>query len=201
MKTSKDRVTLMATANASGDFRLPLVFIHKSAKPRCFKNVNMSSLPCHYYSQKSAWMSGDIFADWFHKQFVPLVLGYLRGKSLPLNALLLLDNAPSHPGTEALTHETEDGCIQAHYMPPNVTSVIQPMDQGVLENLKRRYKRDLLRRLLLGSEEFGSYAEYAKQLTVKDALYMSAKVWGEIKQESLERAWNKVCYPYVFLNG
>ena len=34
MKTSKDRVTLMATGNASGDFHLPLVFIHKSAKPR-----------------------------------------------------------------------------------------------------------------------------------------------------------------------
>ncbi len=27
-KKTKDRVTLMATANASGDFCLPLVFIH-----------------------------------------------------------------------------------------------------------------------------------------------------------------------------
>ncbi len=47
-KTSKDRITLMATANATGDFRLPLVFIHKSAKPRCFDGVNMSALPVHY---------------------------------------------------------------------------------------------------------------------------------------------------------
>lgn len=55
-KTSKDRITLMATANATGDFRLPLVFIHKSAKPRCFAGVNMSALSVHYYSQRNAWM-------------------------------------------------------------------------------------------------------------------------------------------------
>ncbi len=57
MKPSKDRVTLMGTANASGDFRLPLVFIHKSAKPRSFSGVNMSALPVHYYAQKKAWMN------------------------------------------------------------------------------------------------------------------------------------------------
>ena len=31
-KISKERVTLLATANASGDFRLPLVVIHNRAK-------------------------------------------------------------------------------------------------------------------------------------------------------------------------
>ena len=34
------------------------------------------------------------------------------------------------------------------YQPPNTTSLIQPMDQGVLETLKRCYKRDLLLRML-----------------------------------------------------
>ena len=74
-KTSKDRITLMATANATGDFRLPLVFIHKSKKPRCFAGVNTSALPVHYYCQKSAWMDRGIFSDWFHQHFVPLTYG------------------------------------------------------------------------------------------------------------------------------
>ena len=87
-KTSKDGLTLMATANATGDFRLPLVFIHKSKKPRCFAGVNMSALPVHYYCQKSAWMDRGIFSDWFHKHFVPLVKKYLADKSLsPLHFL------------------------------------------------------------------------------------------------------------------
>ena len=72
-KSPKDRVTLMATANASGYFQLPLVFTHKSAKPRCFSGINMSALPVHYYSQKSCWMDSLIFKDWFHKHFVPTV--------------------------------------------------------------------------------------------------------------------------------
>ena len=44
-KKPKDRVTLMACANATGSIRLPLVFIHKSLNPRCFKNVEKSTLP------------------------------------------------------------------------------------------------------------------------------------------------------------
>jgi len=51
-KSPKDRVTLMATVNASGDVKLPLLFIHKSAEPRCFAGINKSVLPVYYYSQK-----------------------------------------------------------------------------------------------------------------------------------------------------
>ena len=38
-KSPKDRVTLMATANASRDFQLTLVFIYKSAKPHVIENI------------------------------------------------------------------------------------------------------------------------------------------------------------------
>ena len=36
-KVSKERVILLATANASSDFRLPLVVIHKYINPRALK--------------------------------------------------------------------------------------------------------------------------------------------------------------------
>ena len=150
-KSPKDRVTLMATANDSGDFQLPLVFIHKSAKPRCFSGINMSALPVHYYSQKSCWMDSLTFKDWFHKHFVPTVTKYLELKSLSPQALLLLDNAPSY--SSVCTFVSADGKIKCMCLPPNVTSLIQPMDQGVTENIKRRYKKHLLRKLLQGSSE------------------------------------------------
>ena len=86
----KDRVTLIATANASGDIQLPLVFIHKSAKPHCFAGINMSALPVHNYRQTSGWMDSLIFKDWVHKHFVPTVTKYLKSKSLSLQALLSL---------------------------------------------------------------------------------------------------------------
>ena len=55
-KKIKDRITLLACANASGNHKLPLLAIGKSAKPRCFKHVNMESLPVGYTNNKSAWM-------------------------------------------------------------------------------------------------------------------------------------------------
>ena len=50
MKPSKDGVT-DGYFNASGDFRLPLIFINKSVKPRCLSGINMSALSVHFYSQ------------------------------------------------------------------------------------------------------------------------------------------------------
>ena len=50
-------------------------------------------------------------------------------------AVLLLDNCAAHPDVEELV--SENGRIAAKFLPPNVTSLIQPMDQGVLVALKR----------------------------------------------------------------
>ena len=49
LKKPKDRVTILATAIASGDYRLP---VGKSQNSRCLNNVNRSALPVVYVSQK-----------------------------------------------------------------------------------------------------------------------------------------------------
>ena len=60
-----------------------------------------------------------------------------------------------HP-TQMLTRYSQMmGRYPAFTYPPNTTSLIQPMDQGVLENIKRCYKGDLLLRLL-NEDEVGS---------------------------------------------
>ncbi len=93
---------------------------------------------------------------------------YLQDKLLPPQALLVLDNAPSR--FTASTLISGDCNITCLFLPPNVTSLLQPMDQGVLENLKRRYKRELLRKLLLDSDENLSFLEFNKKLTTSDVL-------------------------------
>ena len=59
----------MAAANASGDFRLPLVSIHKSLKSRCFAGMNVTALPVRYYPRKKGWTNKEIFSDLFFKHF------------------------------------------------------------------------------------------------------------------------------------
>ena len=59
------------------------------------------------------------------------------------------------------------------------------MDQGVLENIKRRYKRDLLLRLLNEENEALNTAEFTKTLTILDAVLMSAKSWREVAESTI----------------
>ena len=186
----KERVTLMTCSNATGMHKLPLVLISKSANPRCFKNVNKQALPAHYCSQKNAWMDSKIFSDWFHNQFVPAVMKHLKEKGLAVKALLLLDNAPSHPDVATLV--SKDGNIKALFLPPNTTALFQPMDQGVNEALKTRYRKALLQKLILEDAEGKSVIQFVKQINIKDVVYMSATAWDDLFPITLTKSWNKL---------
>jgi len=104
----------------------------------------MELLPVEYCGQKSAWMSSEIFHASFQNSFIPTVRNELSSLGLEPKAILVLDNCPAHPNEEDLI--SDDGKITTLYLPPNVNSLIQPMDQGVLLALKRRYKKKLLQR-------------------------------------------------------
>ncbi|XP_055703946.1 jerky protein homolog-like [Phlebotomus papatasi] len=136
-KESKERVTLLACANASGRHKLPLFLIGKSKNPRALKNVHIQDLPVKYGNQESAWMTRALFKEWFFQNFVPEVRKYLQKEGLPEKALLILDNAPVHPEERELLC---DG-IRLMFLPPSVTSTIQPMDQNVLEVLKKNIEK------------------------------------------------------------
>lgn len=96
-KSSKERITIMTCSNATGSHKLKLVVIGKSKKPRSFKGTRAENLPVHYFNQKKAWMDQQIFKEWFHKKFIPQVKEHLKSRNLPQKAMLLIDNAPSHP--------------------------------------------------------------------------------------------------------
>ena len=61
--------------------------------------------------------------------------------------LLIMANCSAHPGEEELN--TDDGSAKSQFLTPNVTSLIQPMDQGVLKCMKRIYRKSLLMIYLL----------------------------------------------------
>ena len=71
------------------------------------------------------------------------------------------------------------------YFPLNTTPLIQPMDQGVLEAMKRRYKRS-------GSEEGRSVVNFVKSINIIDAVYMSAAAWNDIPASTITKSWNKL---------
>ena len=125
-------------------------------------------------------------------EFVPCVEQELRQKKLPVRAVLLLDNAPSHPAEEDLIKED----IRAIFLPPNVTSLIQPMDQGVIEALKRRYRRKYISSILEKSEEGYNMFQSMKAFNIKDAIYTIAEGWEELKPDTLRKSW-RMLWPEI----
>lgn len=187
-KMQKQRVTIMLCANASGNHRLPLLLIGTAKKPRCFKQLNIGALPVKYYNQKNAWMNQEIFADWFHNVFVPYVRKDLKSKNLPPNAILLLDNAKSHPTVDQLS--SDDGNITLLFLPPNTTPLLQPMDQSVIETFKRLYRKKFMQNLL--NEDNMTILDYWKQFDLRDVTYFASDAWTEVTNQTLIKCWNKL---------
>lgn len=189
-KASKARITAMVCANSTGDHRLPLLIIGKAKQPRCFRGI--SKLPVVYKNQKNSWMETEIFHDWYENVFIPQVKKQQQKIGSTGKVLLLIDNAPAHPSDVVLS--SHDGKFNVLFLPPNVTSVLQPMDQGVIETFKRFYRKQMLQMLLLNMEnsEESVLSSY-KKMNLKDAVYMAADAWASVKDTTLEKAWNKLC--------
>ena len=136
---NKDRVTLVLAVNATGSHKIPVAIIGKAAVPLCFKSPR-APCPLPYFSQPSAWMDGDVYEKWFNTVFVPAVRERTR-----LLCVLDVDNCGAH---NKLEHPQVAICP----LPPNVTSVHQPLDAGIIAALKRCYKGRLLS-LVIGAFE------------------------------------------------
>ena len=128
-KFSKDRITILLEANMLGEKLKPLV-IGRLKKPRCFKNFDIEKLPIYYHWNTKSWMTLTIFQDWL-KDLNSIM------KAEDRKILLLLDNAPIHP------KDFEQSNIGLFFFPPNTSSLIQPLDQGIIKSFKDYYKKFL----------------------------------------------------------
>ncbi|XP_039761883.1 jerky protein homolog-like [Pararge aegeria] len=189
-KVSKERVTVLNCANSTGNHKLPLLLIGKSRNPRAFKNVK--KLPLFYKSQSKAWMTAALFTEWYDEVFIPEVKKHQKsvGKE-GSKVLLIVDNAPTHPTAELL--ERENGQFKTTFLPPNVTSLLQPMDQSVIETMKRHYRRQLLRKLLIeGAEDEELVLANHSKINLKDCCYMVAEAWSLVTAVTLRQEIRKM---------
>ena len=192
-KADKERLTLVACSNASGSHKLDLAFIYTFENPRALKHIKKDKLPVKYYSQSKAWrMTANIFDKWFSQEFVPAVKNHLKLLGLEEKAILVLDNAPGIIKLSLVPSEHSN--IHCVFFPPNTTSLIQPMDQGVLDTLKGHYRRKLMRRALDEKNEHKYMAEVKKTMSVKDAIEWSSMAWGDITPYSLSSSWNMITF-------
>ena len=121
-------------------------------------------------------MDSTLFKYWFFDKFIPRCRSSLRKIGLSEKALLLLDNATFYLSSETLV--TEDQQIRCVFLPTNTTSLIQPMDQGVLQNIKMLFHHDLLMKAVDREEEGDvSYISLVKSLSIKDCVLLVSRTW------------------------
>uniref|UniRef100_A0A3B5PS70 DDE-1 domain-containing protein n=1 Tax=Xiphophorus maculatus TaxID=8083 RepID=A0A3B5PS70_XIPMA len=186
-KVHKDRLTLAMCGNAAG-FMIKPGLIYRSKNPRALKNKNKDDLPVYWMYNAKAWMTKALNLDWFKNCFIPEVKCYLRGKGLDFKVLLLLDNAGGHGNDLAY-----DG-VQIEFLPPNTTSLIQPMDQGVIRAFKALYTRNTLQHLVdaMDSDQDFSLKDYWRGYTIALCLQNIQRAIQEMKTETLKACWKKL---------
>lgn len=127
-KRSKERLTVLLCANMDGSDKLKPYVIGKSKNPRAFKGAR--AIPCFYEANKKAWMTSQLFKQWLHS--FDARMGVKNRK-----VVLFVDRCPAHPDIKL--HN-----VELVFLPANCTSVLQPLDQGVFNLLKREFRKQLV---------------------------------------------------------
>lgn len=149
-KRSKDRITIAIFSSSDGSIFDPFI-IGKSANPQCFRGQQNTNIPLRdrYMNSKKAWMTLHLC-----RQIIQKFQAILEVKAPGAKPLIFWDNASSHPPELA---QQKEHCFFA----PNLTSIVQPNDQGIIAAFKLAYRREFLKRLVGEVEQ--TILEYRNQ--------------------------------------
>ena len=135
----------------------------------------MDNLPVTYRANKKAWMTShsQIFTEWL------AAWGYYLTK-VNRKILLLVYNCTAHPHVSTLKN------IQLEFLPPNTTPFIQPMDQGIIKNLKTLYRKELAHMTLAYIEENifnppSTAIDVSSKSSISQVMSFFAKSWRAVK--------------------
>lgn len=188
--TDKDYVTLLFCSNASGDYMLKPFLINGSLKPKSMKNAD--KLPVHWVVNQKSYATTDIFTIWFNEYFIPEVKHYMKTKNLEFKVLLILNKGP------VLEHTNVQFC----FLPPKISSLIQPQDQGIIATFKSKYIKKLYQYILNQMERNKDLGvtDILRKFTINDCVKNTKLVLSEIGKPTLNACW-KTIWPECVRNG
>ena len=157
----------------TGTEKLKPVLVGKYANPRCIKSINKANLPVHYRFNSTSSMDPEILTEWLsmlNDQFA----------SQKRNVLLLLDNFRDHQ-MEKYSN------ITIKFYPTNCSSVLQPLNQGIIESFKIKYRTQLIMEKInvQGNEED------APSIDVLSGINKIKVAWDDVKQKTIVKCFKK----------
>ncbi|KFD62076.1 hypothetical protein M514_25795 [Trichuris suis] len=197
-KASKGRFTLMPVINATGDTTLRPLLVHHSEHPGALKHIDKSTLPVVFRSHPSGWNTQTIFFDYVTGYASPFVENYCKRNNVENRCFLIVYNCTANP-----PGVTEYGRnIRVMFLPPNITSLLQPCDQGFIAIIKAYYTQNVMRHIVNAidreSNSRTSLREIWKNYNINmvianlgdalDRLTVSVRnsIWGSLCPEGVE---------------
>ncbi|XP_065662532.1 tigger transposable element-derived protein 4-like [Hydra vulgaris] len=119
-------------------------------------------------------MTGDLFTEWVMK-----LDSFFRAQDKKV--ALLVDNCSAHPHIEGLSN------ISLIFFPPNTTSVLQPMDQGVIRSLKAHYRHKIVRLCIKAVEN----NEPMPKISILQAMKDLVSSWNAVSKENVINCFKK----------
>ncbi|KAL4148757.1 hypothetical protein QTP88_002919 [Uroleucon formosanum] len=119
----------------------------------------------------------DIMTDWlmkFDKQMIK------SQRKVPLS----VDNAASHPHLKLQN-------VEPVFFPPNMTSHCQPLDQGIIQQFKKLYCKQLLQKAVADLDAGESSA-----INVLNTVYWVASTQAQIKPETVKKCFLRCGFSY-----
>lgn len=110
---------------------------------------------------------------------------------------MILDNAPSHPPLEELNIVNEN--VEVIYLPPNVTALIQPMDQGTISITKKFYKKNVLRSILFADTVEG-VDNFLKDFNLRDCFPLLKSARNLLQNSTLNKVWKPILGDTFLIN-
>lgn len=181
-KKSKQRITVAFFVSANGEKVGKPIVIWRSKAPRCFRLPSATDklAKVMYFSNPKSWMQVEIMEK---------ILNNLNNQMVreKRNVILFLDNATVHPAT--LVDKFSN--IKIVFLPKNTTSRLQPLDAGIIQSFKSKYRKRLMRHVIARIKEDLLASEIAKEIDVLQAIEWVVKAWEEVTDETIKNCFAK----------
>jgi len=122
-------------------------------------------------------MTTVLYQEWLHEWDLKL-------KQEKRNILLLQDNFSGHVVPDNLQ------CIRIKNFKPNLTSLIQPNDQGNIHCFKAHYRAKFIERAI-DRYDTGVTASAIYEINQLEAMRLADKAWKEVDAMTIRQCWKK----------
>ena len=127
----------LGRTDAAGDFKRKLMLTYHSENLRVLENCPKSTLPVLYTWNKT-WMTAHLFTTLFLEHFKSIVKPSFSEKNFFFQNMTTHDHARGHPRGLMVMYSK----INIVFMPANITSILQPVDQEVISTFKFSYSKN-----------------------------------------------------------